>query len=129
MTQDQVFVPFTRSERGLPPLNPTKEDRLGARVSEDVKKELVEALGDSPIGATITVLTYLVRLSVPYVVCSHCLQLAGWPSYLILNASGQSKYAKGTNRTRSSLYTLSGGLIRVIRLQPKGSPLFAPPLY
>ncbi|KXN88222.1 Delta(12) fatty acid desaturase [Leucoagaricus sp. SymC.cos] len=82
MTNDQVFVPHTRSELGLPPLDPTKEDLLGSRVTEEVMKELREALGDSPIGAVIGSATYL---------------LGGWPSYLIRNASGQSRYPKGTN--------------------------------
>ena len=60
MTQDQVFVPSTRSDVGLPLLNVAKEDRLGSRVSEEVKRELKEALGDSPIGAIISSATYLV---------------------------------------------------------------------
>jgi hypothetical protein len=60
MTQDQVFVPRTRSELGLPPLNPAKEDLFGSRVSAEVKKELWEALGDSPIGAVLTPGSYLV---------------------------------------------------------------------
>lgn len=60
MTQDQVFVPATRSDVGLPLLNVAKEDRLGSRVSEEVKRELKEALGDSPIGAIISSATYLV---------------------------------------------------------------------
>lgn len=62
MTQDQVFVPPTRSELGLPPFNPDKEDRLGSRVSAEVKKELWEALGDSPIGAVLGGASYLVGL-------------------------------------------------------------------
>lgn len=60
MTQDQVFVPPTRSQVGLPLLNVAKEDRLGSRVSEEVKREFKEALGDSPIGAMIGSATYLV---------------------------------------------------------------------
>ncbi|KAG7088467.1 hypothetical protein E1B28_012456 [Marasmius oreades] len=82
MTQDQVFVPRTRSQLGLRPLDTTKEDRLGARVSEEVKKELWDALGDSPIGATLGAASYL---------------LGGWPTYLLTNASGQPRYPKGTN--------------------------------
>lgn len=62
MTQDQVFVPPTRSDRGLPPLDPTREDRLGSQVTEEVKKEMREALGDSPIGTIIGSASYLVRL-------------------------------------------------------------------
>jgi omega-6 fatty acid desaturase / acyl-lipid omega-6 desaturase (Delta-12 desaturase) len=60
MMQDQVFVPSTRSDLGLPPLNPAKEDLLGSRVSAEVKKELWEALGDSPIGAVLGAASYLV---------------------------------------------------------------------
>ncbi|KAJ7506754.1 fatty acid desaturase-domain-containing protein [Mycena galericulata] len=82
MTQDQVWVPRTRTERGLRPFDPKRDDRLGARASEEVKKELWEALGDSPIGATLGVAMYL---------------LAGWPSYILRNASGQRRYPKGTN--------------------------------
>lgn len=61
MTQDQVFVPSTRSELGLQPFDPAKEDLFGSRVSAQVKKELWEALGDSPIGAVLGASSYLVR--------------------------------------------------------------------
>lgn len=61
MTQDQVFVPKTRSQLGLPPLDPEQEDLRGSSVTEEIKQELLEALGDSPMGATIGILTYLVR--------------------------------------------------------------------
>jgi omega-6 fatty acid desaturase (delta-12 desaturase) len=60
MTQDQVFVPPTRSDLGLPPFDPAKEDLLGSRVSAEVKKELWDALGDSPIGAALGAASYLV---------------------------------------------------------------------
>lgn len=72
MTQDQVFVPSTRSDLGLPPLDPAREDLLGSRVTEEVKKELWEALGDSPIGSVLAPASYLVRIlhesrfSLPY---------------------------------------------------------------
>ncbi|KDR82743.1 hypothetical protein GALMADRAFT_238252 [Galerina marginata CBS 339.88] len=82
MTQDQVFVPQTRSGRGLPPFDPSREDILGSRVTEEVKKELWEALGDSPIGAILTPASYL---------------LGGWPMYILTNASGQVRYPKGTS--------------------------------
>ena len=59
MTQDQVFVPPTRSDLGLPPFDPSKEDLLGARVVSEVKKEMWEALGDSPIGAALESASYL----------------------------------------------------------------------
>jgi len=82
LTQDQVFVPKTRSDLKLPPLDPSKEDILGRSVAEEVKQELWEALGDSPIGAAFGAMTYL---------------LVGWPAYLIRNASGQRRYPKLTN--------------------------------
>jgi len=61
MTQDQVFVPRTRSQRGLPPLNPDGESLLGASISNEIMKELHEAIGDSPIGAVFGSGSYLVR--------------------------------------------------------------------
>ncbi|TEB39934.1 delta-12 fatty acid desaturase protein [Coprinellus micaceus] len=82
MTQDQVFVPHTRSDLGLPPLREGQEDLLGSRVSDLVQKELYEALGDSPIGAVYGSFLYLV---------------GGWPAYIMWNASGQARYPKGTN--------------------------------
>jgi len=82
MTQDQVFVPKSRSQLGLPPLDTTKEDVLGANVSEEVKKELYEAIGDTPIAAALGAAAYL---------------LVGWPAYISRNASGQKHYPVGTN--------------------------------
>jgi omega-6 fatty acid desaturase (delta-12 desaturase) len=63
MTQDQVFVPRTRSQRGLPPLNSDGESHLGASINNEIMKELHEALGDSPIGAVLGAGSYLVRRS------------------------------------------------------------------
>jgi omega-6 fatty acid desaturase (delta-12 desaturase) len=60
MTQDQVFVPKTRTELHLPALDPAKEDPVGRSVANEVKQELWEALGDSPIGATLGAMSYLV---------------------------------------------------------------------
>ncbi|KAF9236474.1 fatty acid desaturase-domain-containing protein [Melanogaster broomeanus] len=82
LTQDQVFVPKTRSQLGLPQFNPTKENLLGSSVSNEVMKELKEALGDSPIGAALGSASYL---------------LGGWPAYMIRNASGQKRYPSGSN--------------------------------
>ena len=62
MTQDQVFVPPTRLQRGLPPLNPDGESLSGASINQEVMKELYDALGDSPIGAALGAASYLVRL-------------------------------------------------------------------
>ncbi|KAJ7134546.1 oleoyl phosphatidylcholine desaturase [Mycena epipterygia] len=86
MTQDQVFVPATRSEVGLKPFDPKREDLLGASVTE-VKKELMEAIGDSPLGATWGLMASLI---------------AGWPAYLMFNASGQRRYPSGTNHFKPS---------------------------
>lgn len=82
LEQDQVFVPKTRSQLGLPPLDPSKEDLQGANVSDEVKKEIWEAIGDSPIGACLMVAGYL---------------LVGWLSYITRNASGQKRYPRGSN--------------------------------
>ncbi|KAJ7738393.1 delta-12 fatty acid desaturase protein [Mycena metata] len=82
MTQDQVWVPKTRSQSGIPPLDPKREDRLGSRASAEVQKELWEALGDSPIGASWGVAMYL---------------LLGWPAYILANAASQRRYPPGTN--------------------------------
>jgi omega-6 fatty acid desaturase (delta-12 desaturase) len=61
MTQDQVFVPWTRSQMGLPPLDPARDDVLGHNVSAEVQNEMWEAIGDSPIAAFIQCAVYLVR--------------------------------------------------------------------
>ncbi|EJD40469.1 delta12-fatty acid desaturase [Auricularia subglabra TFB-10046 SS5] len=79
--QDQVYVPRSRSELGLPPFDPAGEDLLGSSVTEKVKAELWEALGDSPIGAALGAGSYL---------------LFGWHAHIIFNASGQP-YPSGTN--------------------------------
>jgi omega-6 fatty acid desaturase / acyl-lipid omega-6 desaturase (Delta-12 desaturase) len=60
MTQDQVFVPKTRSEMNLPKFNQDGEELLGSRITEEVMGELKEAIGDSPLGATIGFFSYLV---------------------------------------------------------------------
>ena len=61
MTQDQVFVPRTRSQFGLPPFNPDGENLSGSSIKTEVMKELQEATGDSPIGALFGAASYLVR--------------------------------------------------------------------
>jgi omega-6 fatty acid desaturase (delta-12 desaturase) len=82
LTGDQVFVPKTRSERGLPARNPEKENLEGSKVSIDVQEELWEALGDAPL-APIVWLTAQFAL--------------GWPLYIITNATGQRNYPRFTN--------------------------------
>lgn len=83
MTQDQVFVPKTRSERGLPAFDPNQENLQGSSVTEEVMKELWEAIGDTPLATTLGSASYL---------------LFGWPMYIIRNSSGQKRYPVGTNR-------------------------------
>ncbi|KAK7046598.1 FA-desaturase domain-containing protein [Favolaschia claudopus] len=87
MTQDQVFVPWTRSQMNLPPLDPEHDDILGHNVSKAVQDELWEALGDSPIAAFSQFVIYLV---------------AGLPMYLIWNIGGQTRYPKGTSHFKPS---------------------------
>ncbi|KAF8527476.1 fatty acid desaturase-domain-containing protein [Hysterangium stoloniferum] len=82
LTNDQVFVPRTRSQLGLPNFNPSKEDLAGSSVSEEVQRELREAFSDSPIASALGAAGYL---------------LVGWPMYLIRNASGQRHYPLGTS--------------------------------
>jgi len=50
---------------GLPEFNATKEELSGGSVTEEVKKELVEAIGDSPIGTFVGALKYLVSFQYP----------------------------------------------------------------
>ena len=71
MTQDQVFVPRTRTQFGLPPLNPDGETLLGSSIRTEVMKEMQEAIGDSPIGALFGAASYLVSRSL----------LAGGPAF------------------------------------------------
>ncbi|KAF7350394.1 FA-desaturase domain-containing protein [Mycena venus] len=87
MTQDQVFVPWTRSQMGLPPLDPARDDLLGSNVSQAVQNEMWEALGDSPIAAFSQAVIYL---------------FAGLPMYLIWNIGGQTRYPKGTSHFNPS---------------------------
>ncbi|CEL56888.1 omega-6 fatty acid desaturase (delta-12 desaturase) [Rhizoctonia solani AG-1 IB] len=81
-TRDEAYVPRTRSQKGLPSLDYAKEDLAGGRVDEKVQEELVDALGDSPLGAALGVFALL---------------LFGWPLYLIMNISGQKHYPAWTN--------------------------------
>ncbi|THG95379.1 hypothetical protein EW026_g6263 [Hermanssonia centrifuga] len=82
MTQDQVYVPKTRSELKMPAFDSNNETLEGSTVSQKVMKELWEAVGDSPIVNAIGCVQYL---------------LLGWPFYLIANAAGQTRYPVGTN--------------------------------
>jgi hypothetical protein len=62
MTQDQVFVPPTRSGLDLPPLDAAREDSTGEHVTKEVMAEMWEALGDSPISAAFMGALQLVGL-------------------------------------------------------------------
>ncbi|KAH7097688.1 delta12-fatty acid desaturase [Auriculariales sp. MPI-PUGE-AT-0066] len=78
--QDIVFVPKTRTELGLPPLDAFAESLEGSAISEKVKAELWDAIGDSPIAAIIGSASYL---------------LLGWHSYLIQGTSGAPRHISG----------------------------------
>ena len=60
MTQDEPYVPKTRFQLGLAPLDASKEAILGGSITDEAKQELRDALGDSPIGAAIGLAQYLV---------------------------------------------------------------------
>lgn len=60
LTQDQAYVPRDRTYLNIPEFDATKEELLGGSVTEEIKKELVEALGDSPMGTFLGSLKYLV---------------------------------------------------------------------
>jgi omega-6 fatty acid desaturase (delta-12 desaturase) len=62
MTRDQVFVPWTRSQMGLPSLDKARDDILGSKVSAAVQNEIWEAIGESPIVALLKCIYYLVRV-------------------------------------------------------------------
>ncbi|KAF9276402.1 Fatty acid oxidation complex subunit alpha [Mortierella alpina] len=74
MTKDQVFVPKTRSQVGLPP----KENVAVAVQEEDMSVHLDE---EAPI---VTLFWMVIQF------------LFGWPAYLIMNASGQD-YGRWTS--------------------------------
>ncbi|KAG8984565.1 hypothetical protein FRB90_005225 [Tulasnella sp. 427] len=82
LTGDQVFVPKTRTERGLPPLNAEKENLEGTKVSLDLQEIFSEALEDAPIMSVVWLTAQLAL---------------GWPLYLIRNATGQRSYPRFTN--------------------------------
>ena len=100
LTLDQAYVPRDRAYLNIPELDHTKEELLGGSVSEEVKKELVEALGDSPIGTFLGALKYLVSSQHPLRLNTNSSsQTIGWPAYLLFNSSGQARYPFGlTNR-------------------------------
>lgn len=80
LTQDQAYVPRDRAYFDLPELDETREELSGGSVTDEVKREFVEALSDSPIGTFLNTLKYLTL---------------GWPAYLFFNSSGQARYPFG----------------------------------
>ena len=60
---EQVYVPRTRSEVGLKPFDPNGEEDLnGSRVTDEVKEEFWEAVGESPLATAFKVVSYLVSV-------------------------------------------------------------------
>ncbi len=57
-------MPDTRSEAGLPPLDPKEENLEGSKISNRLKQEFCEAFDDTPLGNLVTVMFVLVRLRV-----------------------------------------------------------------
>lgn len=86
LTRDEVFVPRTRSQRGISPKKHESEQK-GIAVPGWRQSELKEALEESPIGALWGAFLH---------------QLFGWPMYLIRNASGQLHYPAYTNHYQPS---------------------------
>ena len=87
LTQDQAYVPRDRAYLNLPEFDATKEEILGGSVAEEVKKELAEALADSPIGTFLGALKYLVSSRSHLFVtagsnyCYRCRLSVGPPTY------------------------------------------------
>jgi len=76
MTKDQVFVPPTRSQYGLPPKKPAAPPSKSGTTEQLPKSATQEALAETPIVA-------FVKLSLAF--------LLGWPVYLAINSTGQYK--------------------------------------
>jgi len=70
MNFDQPFIPRTRSQRGLQPFDPSREDEPGENVSEAVKKEIWEAIGESPLSVGLRSMQF-VRSQVFCQICSN----------------------------------------------------------
>ncbi|PLW07902.1 hypothetical protein PCANC_13792 [Puccinia coronata f. sp. avenae] len=83
LTRDQVFVPKTRSERGIAPLPPnaSKRERDGA-LPPSLYEKMDDLLEDAPLWNFANLLLQ---------------QLFGWPMYILTNASGQARYPSWTN--------------------------------
>ncbi|KAG8853284.1 hypothetical protein FRB96_008369 [Tulasnella sp. 330] len=82
LTADQAFVPNTREDWGLPPLDTEKENLEGTAVSSDLAEVFEEVLEYSPFRSIYWLFIQL---------------FFGWPAYLIMNAKGQKNYPPWTN--------------------------------
>lgn len=92
MERDEVFVPKTRSQVGIPPAHvleqrKTQAAAAAAKQGESTFEALDELFEDAPFWNLFWVTMQ---------------QLLGWPLYLLRNASGQ-KYGRWTNRECLSL--------------------------
>ncbi|KAG0150931.1 hypothetical protein CROQUDRAFT_651783 [Cronartium quercuum f. sp. fusiforme G11] len=83
MSRDQVFVPKTRSQRGIAPLpaDASKREKDGA-LESDLYEKMDDLLEDAPLWVLFNLVIQ---------------QLVGWPAYIITNASGQARYPAWTN--------------------------------
>lgn len=59
--RDEVFVPRTRDQLGLPKLDEAKEDVEGFNVTAERQKELAEAIGDAPLFVLVNLIVQQVR--------------------------------------------------------------------
>jgi hypothetical protein len=59
--RDEVFVPRTRDQLGLPKLDEVKEDVEGFNVTAERQKELAEAIGDAPLFVLVNLIVQQVR--------------------------------------------------------------------
>ncbi|KOS15782.1 delta-12 fatty acid desaturase [Malassezia pachydermatis] len=82
MTRDEVFVPKTRSSRGLLPLRPADDKSPLVNENTTWGEWIAEILEDAPLYNFIELLIQ---------------QLLGWPLYLLFNVSGQPHYPPYTN--------------------------------
>lgn len=83
MTKDQVFVPKTRSEKGLP----AESAATNSTSSSSFLEKMDSVLEDAPLYVLLDILAQ---------------QLLGWPLYLTTNITGQRHYPKWTNHFNPS---------------------------
>ncbi|KAG8989599.1 hypothetical protein FRB94_000992 [Tulasnella sp. JGI-2019a] len=76
LTKDQPFVPYTREEWGLDPLNLEKEDLAGSWVSHDLQEVFQEVMEYSPVWNIVSLTGQL---------------FIGWWAYLLADVKGQHR--------------------------------------